>query len=202
VLAKSQNPQEESVNSKDDIDNLLRQAVDLVEICKRLDYQQIIAHKPEAVAALQDAMRVIRGTLPNAEPLENYASKPVTPEPAPVDKAALLERRRQLVEVLGHAGLAERLGKVYNTEAEQRLIAFKDIPHKQGLPQFDLVVGPDFSPQSGFHGIFIGEQEVMSCLLPAPADTVQWQIRERHRFANLEQAVDLVSMLSAGFPVH
>lgn len=189
------------MNNKDDIDHLLRQAVDLVEMCKRLDYQQIIAHKPEAVAALKDAMRIIRGSLPD-EPLEDYASKPAVREPASVDKVALLERRRQLVEALGQAGLAERMGKVYCTETSQRLLAFKDIPHKQGLPQFDLVVGPDFAPQGGYHGIFIGEQEVMSCLLPLPCDTVQWQIRERHRFANIDQVVDLVSMLSAGFPVH
>lgn len=191
------------MTNKDDINQLLRQAVDLVEMCKRLDYQQIIAHKPEAVEALKDAMRIIRGSLPQSgEALGDYAEKPVVREPPPVDKAALLERRRHLVEVLGHAGLAERLGKIYCTEVAQRLIAFKDIPHKQGLPQFDLVVGPDFAPQGGYHGIFIGEQEVMSCLLPLPCDTVQWQIRERHRFASLDQAVDLVSMLSAGFPVH
>lgn len=190
------------MNNRDDIDHLLRQAVDLVEMCKRLDYQQIIAHKPEAVAALKDAVRIIRGSLSGDEALENYAAKPVVREPAPIDKAALLERRRQLVEAFGHAGLAERLGKVYCSETSQRLLAFKDIPHKQGLPQFDLVVGPDFAPQSGYHGIFIGEQEVISCVLPLPCDTMQWQIRERHRFASLDQVVDLVSMLSAGFPVH
>ena len=191
------------MSHKDDMDHLLRQAVDLLEMCKRLDYQQIIAHKPEAVAALKDAVRIIRGSLPEGDEfLENYALKSEVREPAAVDKAALLERRRQLVEAFGQAGLAERLGKVYSTEAAQRLIPFKDIPHKQGLPQFDLVVGPDFSPQGGFHGIFIGEKEVMSCMLPLPCDTVRWQIRERHRFANLDQVVDLVSMLSAGFPVH
>lgn len=191
------------VNDKDDIDHLLRQAVDLVEMCKRLDYQQIIAHKPEAVEALKDAMRILRGSLPKGnETLENYAAKPEVREPAPIDKVALLERRRQLVEAFGHAGLAERLGKVYCSETAQRLLPFKDIPHKQGLPQFDLVVGPDFAPQSGYHGIFIGEQEVLSCVLPLPCDTVQWQIRERHRFADLDQVVDLVSMLSAGFPMH
>ena len=186
----------------DNVQRLLRQAVDLVEMCKRLDYQQIIAHKPEAVAVLKDVVRVIRGSLGENESLENYASKQQVRERSPEDKAALLERRRHLVEVLGHAGLAERLGKVYSTEVSQRLIPFKDIPHKHGLPPFDLVVAPDFSPQSGYHGIFIAEQEVMSCLLPTPADTLQWQVRERHRYADWEQAVDLVSMLSAGFPVH
>ena len=191
------------MNNKENLDQLLRQAVDLVEICKQLDYQEIIAHKPEAVAALQNAVRLIRGTLPvNEEPLDSYAEKqPERPERT-VDKAALLERRRLFVEALGQAGLADRLGKVYCTESAQRLVAFREIPHKHGLPQFDMVVGPDYSPQSGYHGIFIGEQEVMSCLLPQPFDTMQWQIRERHRFSNREQVVDLVSMLSAGFPVH
>lgn len=187
---------------KDDLQQLLRQANDLVEMCKRLDYQQIIAHQPDAVAALKDAVRIIRGSIGEREPLENYAHKPPVRELSPDDKAALLERRRQLVEVLGQAGLAERLGKVYSTEAAQRLIPFKEIPHRQGLPQFDLVVGPDFSPQSGYHGIFVAPQEVISCVLPTPAESLQWQIRERHRFDNLERAADLVSMLSAGFPVH
>ncbi|MFT3930804.1 MAG: hypothetical protein QM709_10970 [Spongiibacteraceae bacterium] len=188
------------MNSKDDLQQLLTQAGDLVEMCKRLDYQQIIAHKPEAVAALKDAMRIIRGSI-NNESLGDYANKQEVREPTPEEKAALLERRRLLVEVLGHAGLAERMGKIYSTEAAQRLIPFKDVPHKQGLPQFDLVVGPDFSPQSGFHGIFIGEQEVMSCLLPSSSEAVWWQVRERHRFTSLDQAVDIVGLLSAGFPV-
>lgn len=196
------------LSNKENLQLLLRQAMDLVEICKRLDYQEIIAHKPEAVAALQDAVRIIRGSLPGEvdEGLENYATKPEAREKAGenvvTDKAALLERRRFLVEALGQAGLADRLGKVYCTDTAQRLIAFREIPHKRGLPQFDMVVGPDYSPQGGYHGIFIAEQEISSCLLPQPCDTVQWQIRERHRYANLEQVVDLVSMLSAGFPVH
>ena len=191
-------------SEKEDIQQLLSQAVDLVEMCKRLDYQQIIAHKPEAVAALRDAMRVIRGTLPagDSAPTPTAPKQLNTAELAAAAKAALLERRRKLVEALGHAGLAERLGKVYSTVASQRLIAFKEVPHKQGLPQFDLVIGPDFSPQSGYHGIFIGEQEVVSCLLPSPGETQQWQVRERHRFVDLEQAAELASNLCAGFPVH
>jgi hypothetical protein len=64
-----------------------------------------------------------------------------------------------------------------------------------------MVVGADYSPQAGFHGIFVAEREVMSCVLAKPFDTQQWEIRERHRFATMDQMADLVSMLSAGFPV-
>jgi len=192
------------LNNKENLPELLRQAETLVSLCKQLDYQQIIAHDPKAVAALQDAVRLLRGTLPGGdEALSEYAAAQATrvTHEQVTDKAALLERRRSFVEALGRAGLADRLGKIYSTGAETRMVGLRDAPHRRGLPQFDMVVGPDFSPQAGYHGIFIGVQEIYSFVLPLPADEHIWQVRERHRFTELERMVDLVSMLSAGFPV-
>lgn len=196
------------MHNKEKLNELLQQAEHLLSLCKRLNFQSVAAHDPQAVASLHDVMRQLSDTLPRAgdQNLEDFARRQSGPtavkpaEPA-VDKAEVQERRRQCVESLTHAGLADRLGKVYSTDAATRQIALRDTPHKQGLPQFDMVVGADYSPQSGFHGIFIGSHEVMSCVLTKPFETQQWQIRERHRFSNLEQMADLVSMLSAGFPV-
>lgn len=188
---------------REDVPELLRQAETLVGLCKQLDYPQIIAHDPKAVAALQDAIRLIKGTLPRGDDmLADYAQAQASVSAPPIiDKGAQLERRRLFVEALGRAGLADRLGKIYSTGAEARVIPLRDAPHKRGLPQFDMVVGPDFSPQAGFHGIFIGSQEVYAFVLPLPAEENIWQVRERHRFSELERMVDLVGLLSAGFPV-
>lgn len=188
---------------KESVPELLRQAETLVGLCKQLDYSQIIAHDPQAVAALQDAIRLIRGTLPATDDmLTDYAQAQTTVSASQnLDKGAQLERRRLFVEALGKAGLADRLGKIYSTGAETRVIPLRDAPHKRGLPQFDMVVGPDFSPQAGYHGIFIGSQEVYAFVLPLPAEENIWQVRERHRFSELERMVDVVGMLSAGFPV-
>jgi hypothetical protein len=157
------------------------------------------------VAALQDAVRTLRQTLPRSdEALNNYATTqkgPTAGAQTLESKDVILERRRRFVEALSHAGLGDRLGKLYFTDAERRQIAFREAPHKLGLPQFDMVVGPDYAPIAGYHGIFIGQQEVMSCVLPVPVGNHEWQVRERHRFASLEQVVDLVSAMSAGFPV-
>lgn len=196
------------LDNKENMKELIQRAEEFTRLCKGVDYPAILAHNAAAVAALQDVLQVLKKTLPrSSEDLNNYAqaqagarSRSDSPE-MDAEKAALLERRRHFVEALSQAGLGNRLGKIYSSLDERRLLAFREVPHQQGLPKFDMVVGPDFSPVSGFHGIFIGSQEVMSCVLPTPAESHQWQVRERHRFANNLQVVDLVSMLTAGFPI-
>lgn len=190
------------MNKKHNLRELFQQAEQHMQLYSRLDYAAIIAHDPHAVAELQEVLRTIRGNAPTSEEgLADYAIKPAAPKVAmPDEKAALAERRRALVEVLGQAGLSSRLGKVYCSTVDARVMPFREVTNKQGLPQFDMVIAADFSPHSGYHGIFVAGQEVMSWILPSPYER-PWQVRERHRFSSLEQMAELVSLLSAGFPV-
>jgi hypothetical protein len=191
------------LDKKDHLRALFVRADEYLQRFNRLDYAAIIAHKPEAVAVLQEVVRSIRGALPrDSEALDGYAQPPQgrakgVPDD---DKSSMVERRRSFVEALSHSGLGARLGKVYCTQAETRVTAFRDVPHKTGLPQFDMVVAADYSPQAGYHGIFVAAHEVMSWVLPSPYDR-PWQLRERHGFASLEQMTELVGLLGAGFPV-
>lgn len=194
------------MDNKENMKELIQRAEEFTRLCKSVDYPSVLAHDSAAVAALQDVLQVLKKTLPgNSDDLGSYASaqraarqRTESPE-SDAEKKALLERRRHFVEAFSQAGLGNRLGKIYSSVDDRRLLAFREAPHQDGLPKFDMVVGPDYSPVSGLHGIFIASQEVMSCVLPA--DSNQWQVRERHRFANNLQVVDLVSMLSAGFPI-
>lgn len=193
------------MNNNDDMKALCDEAQALVQLCQRLDYSAIVAHQPEAVATLQEVVRALRkkqaqGDGPSEHDglVEPDGSKEsVRPEP----KSALLERQRRFVEALSRSGLGDRLGKLYSPAAERRQVAFRDAPHKLGLPRFDMVIAPDYSPINGYHGVFIGAQEVFSCVLPLPGESYRWQVRERHRFSGIEQVVDFVSRLSAGFPI-
>jgi hypothetical protein len=197
------------LDNKENMKELIDRAEEFTRLCKSVDYQSVLAHDAAAVAALQDVLQVLKKTLPRGgEDLGNYASaqagarqRAASPESSSAEKKALLERRRHFVEAFSQAGLGNRLGKIYSSLDDRRLLAFREVPHQDGLPQFDMVVAPDYSPVAGLHGIFIGSQEVMSCVLPSPSESHQWQVRERHRFANNLQVVDLVSMLSAGFPI-
>jgi hypothetical protein len=201
------------MTDNDDVQAVFEQAEELLQLCRSLNYRAIVAHDPAAVGALREAVRILRQSIRSEESLADYtatrprrtarSSTPNTIRAKPgAARDKLLERRRRCVEALSLAGLGIRLGKIYCTTDERRQVAFRETPHKTGLPQFDMVVGPDFSPVNGYHGIFIGEQEVMSCVLPLPGESHQWQVRERERFADIAQMVDLVGLLSAGFPLN
>lgn len=180
----------------------------LLQAIAPLDYTAIVAHHPDAIAALRQAL-VVLGLRPAPvdEPLANYAqtqapAKPARREPdADQRRSQMQAMQRHLVEALSHSGFGDRLGKVYDSKAARKLIAFKEVPHKRGLPGFALVVAPDYAPASGIHAVFMNAQEVWSAFLPHPGDQYQWQVRERRRFTSVQEFTELVTLLCAGFPL-
>jgi len=192
------------MDNKKSIQAQIDRGQSLLRLCQRVDHAAVIAHEPQAVETLREVVRILRRSQEADDGVPRSPQPELRDEPA-MDagqgKSAVLERQRRFVEALSRAGLGDRLGKLYCSSAERRLLAFREAPHKLGLPQFDMVVAADYAPVSGYHGIFIGAQEVVSCVLPQPAESHQWQIRERHRFSDAVQAAELVSLMSAGFPV-
>jgi hypothetical protein len=188
----------------DKIDQLYEEAGQVVRLCEALDFEGIVRHRPQAVSALQNVIRVLKLELPRlrdgggVERGEAQSARAAAPGE---DREAVQLRRRQMVEALTQAGLGDRLGKIYSTHVERRIQPFREVPHKMGLPMFDMVIAPDFSPEDGLHAIFVAPQEILSCLLPGADSTRPWQVRQRVRYSSAEELVDLVSLISAGFPV-
>lgn len=197
------------MNNNDRPESPYDEAGRVIRLCEALDFEGIVQHRPKAVSALQNVVRTLNLTLPRRAgdrpategAVEDVRNAPTARKPADTEVAELQLRRRQLVEALTRAGLADRMGKIYSTLSDDHLRPFRDAPHKMGLPNFDMVLAPDFSPEAGLHAIFIGAQEVTSCLLPGADSSRTWQVRERARFGNLEEMSDIVSLMSAGFPV-
>lgn len=179
----------------------------MVEASRRLDYPAILAHHPEAIAQLKQVAAELRLDLGRLRPvsdeaLAEYAQVQPQPKMRPVaPQPSVQERRRACVEALTKAGLGGRLGKLYSSTAAQRLVPFKEAPHKRGLVPFDMVVAADYSPGEGYHAIFITATEVLSGFLASPAESHGWQLRARATYANMAQMVEKVGLMSAGFPV-
>ncbi len=162
---------------------LAARAHQLLQALRQLDHEGVIAGDPAARAQLARILRELPGD-------ESGTAVP-----------ARRERQRLWMGVLQAAGMGERLGKLYDSEAVGRIVAFRDVPHRLGLPPFDLVVAPDFNPIAGYHAILIGGDRVSSCVLRQPCATSEWQVRETHAFDSAEGLVDLVGALAVGMPV-
>lgn len=196
------------MNNKNGSPQLQQDALQLVEASRRLDYHAILAHDPVAIARLRQVATDLRLDLDRLrkssdQALADYAqAQPQPRERQVAPEVTDQERRRRCVDALTKAGLGGRLGKLYSSGSAQRLVPFREAPHKRGLVPFDMVVAADYMPGDGFHGIFVTAGEVISGLLMQPVDERSWQLRARAPYANLAQMVEKVGLMSAGFPVN
>lgn len=121
-------------------------------------------------------------------------------EPSGWEKHEQQEKQRQqeVVAQLSEEGFAKRLGNVYDSTSDARSVPFSEVKHARGLPVFDMVLAPDFSPISGLHGIFISSLEVFTAVLAEPGDH-EWKILKRRSYHGKEEMAKFVTLLSAGF---
>ncbi len=80
-------------------------------------------------------------------------------------------KRSELMKALDDAGYRDRLGWIYMSNFDDPIRPFDLIPHKQGLPAFDVCVAPEHGPPDGAQGIFISGEGFMrrSFRSPRPA---------------------------------
>ena len=186
------------------------EAVQLVTVSQAIDYQQIIANNRAEVAKLRKVVEAIRrkrlpadealimdpGPLAKAQDVGVMKSQGV---PSREDPDVQRARRQDITRALVREGFDARLAKVYCSDTVSRSLAFKSVPHRYGLREFDMVIAPDFCPQAGMHGIFIGRKEVYSAILVNPAERNDWRVLKQGPYQTLDEMVELVTLLAAGF---
>jgi len=180
-----------------------------------LNYQKILTHDSEEIAKLRDSLLGLNirwdsgslGDYASKQEARQYSGNTAGEQPSGgVDTRSALdldtvERQGQIIESLSDEGFSDRSGNVYSSFVKSRSLSFKQVPHRIGLPDFDVVVAPDFAPNPGLHGIFIGSGEVMSMTLSIIDGKTgeQWQIEKQKKYSSEEQMVDFVTLMSAGF---
>lgn len=148
-------------------------------------------------------------------PPEPPPPPPPPPEPKPADfgsvtvagqekpkklteKEKTIRRRRMYMELINDQGYGGRIGKVYMSRTDFPMKEFKAMKHRSGLPKFDMVLAPDFSPIDGVHGVFISQKAVMSIVLAYPQAQNQWKVFESKPFRTPDEMLGLVMrMLTA-----
>ena len=152
-----------------------RRAHDLVD---RVDLDGVAANDLQAVEKLKKVASAL-DDLSRGKDVDYVAG--VDEDEAPELDADQL-RRSELMAVLTEAGLAERIGRVFVHGADEPLSALDLIPHRDGLPAFDVCIAPDHTPAEGAQGIFISERGVFAALIPEPVTRHKWRILRSRPF--------------------
>jgi hypothetical protein len=172
----------------------------LLSVLRYLDFKAIVRHDKLAVSQLQQALQVM-GVKPGvSRSLQNTSAipRPIPKASPQLTNVVSTDKRLDIKTALNGEGFADRLGFIYNSESEQRMVNFDKVPHRSGLPTFLFVIAPDFAPIAGYHGIFVTATEVFAAILPATGGGM-WKIDERRTYADVPQMAEWVTLLCAGF---
>lgn len=161
----------------------------LVNAIRGIDFEAVAAHQPKAVQQLEAVLAMLNVGHSDGCAAEN-------PQESRQDQ---LIRHSKILSSLKEEGFDGRLGKVYSSTAEKRMMAFRQVPHRNELPAFDMVVAADYAPKTGLHGVFIDADRVYSALLVAPVDQNKWQVLKSRSYQSMDEMIEIVTLLSAGF---
>ncbi len=199
----------------------LAAAEQLVAASKVLDYQRIVEHQPAEVAHLHRVLAElnIERRITDDAP-EDYAAmmpssisetregKSLAAEVSSLEtheagegvvEADRLAIYSGIMESLSADGLEGRVDMVYNSASNSRTSQFDGVHHHRGIPEFNVVIAPDYAPVPGMHGVFISGTEVMSIILPSGDPAANWQVVKRKGYSDPGQMMEYLALISAGF---
>ena len=175
-------PSEDSV--RDWMDRA-RRAHDLLD---RLNLDGVADHDPEAIEKLSKVTIALE-QLSEGRNVE-YVPGVDENEAPTLDEHQI--RRSELLAVLSKAGLGDRLGRVFLHGAVEPTTALDLIPHRDGLPDFDVCIAPDHTPAEGAQGIFVSQRGVFAALIPEPVTRHKWRILRSRPFDDHGEMLETV----------
>ncbi len=173
------------------LDELLQIAKRAQSIIAHLDLDAVARHDPHEVEKLgrvADAMIALEkgeevAYVPGVDDDEQAGPPMLDPHQV---------RRSELLALLDAAGLSDRTGRVYVSEAEPPLKPLDAIPHCDGVPRFDVCIAPDYAPSDGAHGIFVTERGVFSVMVVSPFMENRWRVLRSMPYDSEAEMIDTI----------
>jgi hypothetical protein len=154
------------------------------ELLSDIDFEQVQRHDSGAVARLN-------ATRSQLQRLADANAPDPDRTPPQIEQDAV--RVARFLECLESAGHGDRIGRVLMTQDEKTALRPLDIvPHREGLPPFDLCVAPMEGGRNGAHAVFVTSGQVIRALAPVPLVEHAWQIERQQDFSSEVEMLDLI----------
>lgn len=176
-------------NDGESLADLIRQAQRTHEIIEAVNFDKLRAHDAEEVAKL-DGVHEALSKLSEGEQVQRVDG---VDEVDNLDPAFAI--RNELMLLLDDQGLGERLSRIYTLGLRGSQPGSKPleiVPHREGLPAFDVVIAPNYAPADGAHGIFVSYSGVFSAHVAEPITRHHWKILRSQPYDDNDELVSIV----------
>ncbi len=158
------------------------------ELVEAVDLDKVVKHDTEEV----DKLNSVTGALADlSDGKEITHVEGVDEVVESLDPAA--ERKVQLLSQMAAVGWSDRLGRVLFIEGgNTSLKPVELIPHRKGLPEYDICIAPEQAVGNGNFALFISANGVFSASVSEPTSKHHWRISRSQPYESVQQLLKTI----------
>ncbi len=163
---------EDAAQNEDSLETWINRAKRAHELVDAVDLDKVVAHDSNEVNKLDSVSDALH-ELSQGNMLEHVEGvDEVIPE---LD--AEQQRRADLFAAIAEDGWVERMSRVLTmNDGNPTLRPLEIIPHREGLPDFDICVAPEEAVGNGNFALFVSATGVFAATISEPASKHLWRI--------------------------
>jgi hypothetical protein len=104
------------------------------------------------------------------------------------------QRKSDLFAAVASAGWVDRMGRVLYVSAQSDAVKpLELIPHREGLPDFDICIAPSQRVSYGNYGIFVSGHGIFAASIGEPASKHHWRIDRSQPYDSMDELMRSIS---------
>jgi hypothetical protein len=165
-------PTNTAAESEDSLGNWIDRAKRAHELVDAVDLDKVAAHDPVELNKLGTVSQALNDLGRGKEIERVEGVDEVMPE---IDEDQ--QRKAILFSDIASAGWVERMGRILCVDEEGTHVKpLELIPHKEGLPEFDICIAPEQRLSRGNYGLFISSHGIFAASISEPVSKHHWRI--------------------------
>ncbi len=162
------------------------------ELVEAVDLQKIAAHDSSEISKLNTVNSALDDLSEGKIVAHVEGVDEVMPE---ID--AEQQRKSDLFGAIASAGWVDRMGRVLYVSADGDAVKpLELIPHREGLPEFDICIAPMQRVSYGNYGIFVSGHGIFAASIGEPTSKHHWRIDRSQPYDNTDELMRSISLFA------
>lgn len=183
---------EENAASEDSLGDWIDRAKRAHELVDAVDLEKVAAHDPVELNKLDTVSDALQD-LSDGKQIEHVEGvDEVVPEIGEEE-----QRKAKLFSDVAGGGWVDRMGRVLFVDGGGAVMKpLELIPHREGLPDFDICIAPEQRLSYGNYGIFVSSHGIFAASISEPVSKHHWRIDRSRPYDNEEELLRSITTFS------